>query len=155
MPFDDSNLKQMIRDQKDGRIHFPRAKKLPALLKELILGILEADVDKRLSIPEMLSHPWIRNEPHSSSCPNSSCPKTPETSKAKPSSNAGSTNGESHSGNNSNPANANKGSELDAAGTARAGANGAIAHSASPKPTSNRHSGNNSTSVTPEIRKKF
>ncbi|XP_041352300.1 testis-specific serine/threonine-protein kinase 2-like [Gigantopelta aegis] len=94
MPFDDSNLKQMIRDQKDGRLHFPRAKKLPGLLKELILGILEADVEKRLCIPEMMNHPWIHNDSQNTTCaiPGSANTDLAEASSAKlkPSSNTSS-----------------------------------------------------------------
>ncbi|XP_036923256.1 testis-specific serine/threonine-protein kinase 1-like [Sturnira hondurensis] len=60
MPYDDSNIKKMLRIQKEHRIDFPRSKKLTGECKDLIYRILQPDVHRRLRIDEILSHGWVQ-----------------------------------------------------------------------------------------------
>ncbi|XP_067911614.1 testis-specific serine/threonine-protein kinase 1-like [Heterodontus francisci] len=59
MPYDDSNIKRMLRIQKEHRVDFPRSKVVPADCKELIYRMLHPDTTKRLTIDEVLEHPWL------------------------------------------------------------------------------------------------
>ncbi|XP_032898923.1 testis-specific serine/threonine-protein kinase 2 [Amblyraja radiata] len=59
MPYDDSNIKRMLRIQKEHRVDFPRSKVVPADCKELIYRMLHPDTSKRLTIDEVLEHPWL------------------------------------------------------------------------------------------------
>lgn len=60
MPYDDSNIKKMLRIQKEHRINFPRSKHLTGECKDLIYRMLQPDVSRRLHIDEVLSHPWVQ-----------------------------------------------------------------------------------------------
>ncbi|XP_045441462.1 testis-specific serine/threonine-protein kinase 1 [Pipistrellus kuhlii] len=60
MPYDDSNIKKMLRIQKEHRINFPRFKNLTSECKDLIYRILQPDVNRRLHIDEILSHCWVQ-----------------------------------------------------------------------------------------------
>ncbi|CAK6440267.1 unnamed protein product [Pipistrellus nathusii] len=60
MPYDDSNIKKMLRIQKEHRINFPRFKNLTSECKDLIYRILQPDVNRRLHIDEILSHGWVQ-----------------------------------------------------------------------------------------------
>ncbi|XP_045675739.1 testis-specific serine/threonine-protein kinase 1-like [Phyllostomus hastatus] len=60
MPYDDSNIKKMLRIQKEHRIDFPRSKRLTGECKDLIHRILQPDVNRRLRIDEILSHGWVQ-----------------------------------------------------------------------------------------------
>nr|XP_033811887.1 testis-specific serine/threonine-protein kinase 2 [Geotrypetes seraphini] len=60
MPYDDSNIKRMLRIQKEHRIDFPRNKKLSVECKELIYRMLQPDVARRYTIEDVLSHPWVQ-----------------------------------------------------------------------------------------------
>ncbi|XP_059531815.1 testis-specific serine/threonine-protein kinase 1 [Myotis daubentonii] len=60
MPYDDSNIKKMLRIQKEHRINFPRFKSLTSECKDLIYRILQPDVNRRLHIDEILSHCWVQ-----------------------------------------------------------------------------------------------
>ncbi|XP_045438410.1 testis-specific serine/threonine-protein kinase 1 [Pipistrellus kuhlii] len=60
MPYDDSNVKKMLRIQKEHRINFPRSKHLTSECKDLIYRMLQPDVGRRLQIEEVLSHPWVQ-----------------------------------------------------------------------------------------------
>ncbi|XP_051888451.1 testis-specific serine/threonine-protein kinase 1-like [Pristis pectinata] len=59
MPYDDSNIKRMLRIQKEHRVDFPRSKVVPPDCKELIYRMLHPDTSKRLTIDEVLEHPWL------------------------------------------------------------------------------------------------
>ncbi|XP_036159944.1 testis-specific serine/threonine-protein kinase 1-like [Myotis myotis] len=63
MPYDDSNIKKMLRIQKEHRINFPRSKHLTKECKDLIYRILQPDVTVRLHIDEILSHSWMQPKP--------------------------------------------------------------------------------------------
>ncbi|XP_036849565.1 testis-specific serine/threonine-protein kinase 1 [Manis javanica] len=60
MPYDDSNIKRMLRTQKEHRVKFPRSKHLTGECKDLICRMLQPDVNRRLHIDEILSHCWVR-----------------------------------------------------------------------------------------------
>ncbi|XP_048735598.2 testis-specific serine/threonine-protein kinase 1-like [Ostrea edulis] len=59
MPFDDSNIKKMIKEQLDGKVRFSKSKKLTAECKDLIHQILEVNVKRRATIATVLDHPWM------------------------------------------------------------------------------------------------
>ncbi|XP_070281026.1 testis-specific serine/threonine-protein kinase 1-like [Myotis yumanensis] len=63
MPYDDSNIKKMLRIQKEHRINFPRSKHLTNECKDLIYRMLQPDVNRRLHIDEILSHAWVQPKP--------------------------------------------------------------------------------------------
>ena len=61
MPFDDSNLKKMLKDQQNRNWHL-RSKvkdKLSAEIKDMLLKILEPDVTKRITIDRIGSCPLL------------------------------------------------------------------------------------------------
>lgn len=62
MPFDDSNIRKMIRKQKQKRYAYPSEieRRLTAESKDLISRCMEPDVQTRLTTPEMLSHFWLQ-----------------------------------------------------------------------------------------------
>ncbi|XP_010602027.1 testis-specific serine/threonine-protein kinase 2 [Fukomys damarensis] len=60
MPYDDSNIKRMLRTQKEHRVDFPRSKNLSGECKDLVRRILQPDVNRRLHIDEILSHAWLQ-----------------------------------------------------------------------------------------------
>ncbi|XP_055976682.1 testis-specific serine/threonine-protein kinase 1 [Sorex fumeus] len=60
MPYDDSNIKKMLRIQKEHRVNFPRSKHLTGECKDLIYRMLQPDVNRRLQIDEILSHCWVQ-----------------------------------------------------------------------------------------------
>lgn len=60
MPYDDSNIKRMLRTQKEHRVDFPHSKHLTGECKDLICRMLQPDVNRRLHIDEILSHCWVR-----------------------------------------------------------------------------------------------
>ncbi|KYO25484.1 testis-specific serine/threonine-protein kinase 2-like [Alligator mississippiensis] len=60
MPYDDSNIRKMLRMQKEHRVHFPRSKNLTVECKDLIYRMLQPDMSRRLRIEEVLSHIWMQ-----------------------------------------------------------------------------------------------
>ncbi|XP_043910863.1 testis-specific serine/threonine-protein kinase 1-like [Protopterus annectens] len=64
MPYDDSNFRRMLRAQKARVLNFPRSKFVTTECKHLILKILHPDVLKRLTIEEILIHPWMQPKKH-------------------------------------------------------------------------------------------
>nr|XP_056715525.1 testis-specific serine/threonine-protein kinase 1-like [Euleptes europaea] len=61
MPYDDSNIKKMLKLQKEHRVHFPRSKVLSSECKDLIYHMLQPDVTRRLRIDEVLTHVWMQD----------------------------------------------------------------------------------------------
>lgn len=59
MPFDDSDIKKMIKVQLEGKIKFPS--KVDPIAKDLIGQMLEPDVTQRTNIDKVLRHPWLRD----------------------------------------------------------------------------------------------
>lgn len=60
MPYDDSNVKRMLRLQKEHRILFPEFLSLEC--KDLIFHMLQPDVSHRLRVEEVLNHPWVQGK---------------------------------------------------------------------------------------------
>ncbi|XP_053225028.1 testis-specific serine/threonine-protein kinase 2-like [Podarcis raffonei] len=60
MPYDDSNIRKMLRLQKEHRVHFPKSKNLTMECKDLIYRMLQPDVARRLHIDDVLSHVWMQ-----------------------------------------------------------------------------------------------
>ncbi|XP_053308999.1 testis-specific serine/threonine-protein kinase 1-like [Spea bombifrons] len=60
MPYDDSNIKRMLRLQKEHRLEFPRSKHISSKCKELIYGMLQPDVTLRLTADQILNHGWLQ-----------------------------------------------------------------------------------------------
>lgn len=67
MPYDDSNIKKMLRIQKEHRVNFPRSKHLTNECKDLIYRMLQPDVKRRLQIDEVLDHGWVQPKARSMS----------------------------------------------------------------------------------------
>lgn len=61
MPFDDSNMKRMLKAQTDKRIHFPTRVRgqVSELCRKLILRMLEVDVTKRATVDQCLRSEWL------------------------------------------------------------------------------------------------
>ncbi|KAK7105126.1 hypothetical protein V1264_019728 [Littorina saxatilis] len=59
MPYDDSNIKKMIKDQLERRVGFSRSKVVTSEAKDLIRHILEVNVNRRFTLPQILAHPWM------------------------------------------------------------------------------------------------
>ncbi|KAM9380600.1 testis-specific serine/threonine-protein kinase 2 [Phaethornis superciliosus] len=59
MPFDNSNVRKMVRIQKRHSITFPDSKCLTGECKELICHLLHPNVSERLRIDEVLKHLWL------------------------------------------------------------------------------------------------
>ncbi|XP_006021615.1 testis-specific serine/threonine-protein kinase 1-like [Alligator sinensis] len=60
MPYDDSNVRKMLKIQKEHRVHFPRSKTLTIECKDIVYQMLQPDVSRRLNIDEVLSHIWMQ-----------------------------------------------------------------------------------------------
>ncbi|XP_067681470.1 testis-specific serine/threonine-protein kinase 3-like [Haliotis asinina] len=69
MPYDDSNLKRMIRDQTEKKVSFSKSKKISPECKDLMHRILEVNVKKRASIAAMSEHPWIKGSNDATTTP--------------------------------------------------------------------------------------
>ncbi|KAM4707107.1 testis-specific serine/threonine-protein kinase 1-like [Discoglossus pictus] len=59
MPYDDSNIKKMLKTQKEHKLEFPRSKHFSTECKDLINRMLHPDVTLRITVDEIISHPWI------------------------------------------------------------------------------------------------
>nr|KAG5712350.1 hypothetical protein BaRGS_023929 [Batillaria attramentaria] len=59
MPYDDSNIKKMIKDQLERKVGFSRSRVVSPEAKDLIRKILEVNTHKRFTIPQILGHPWM------------------------------------------------------------------------------------------------
>lgn len=53
MPYDDSNIRRMIRDQTERRVGFSHSKHVAESARNLVHSILEADVHKRFASSAM------------------------------------------------------------------------------------------------------
>uniref|UniRef100_A0A8C8VR41 non-specific serine/threonine protein kinase n=1 Tax=Pelusios castaneus TaxID=367368 RepID=A0A8C8VR41_9SAUR len=60
MPYDDSNVKRMLRFQKEHRVIFPES--LTHECKDLIFRMLHPDVSHRLRIEDVLNHAWVQGK---------------------------------------------------------------------------------------------
>lgn len=59
MPYDDSNVKKMIRDQLEKKVSFPKSKPVSKEAKDLLYHILEVNVKRRYSLANIAAHPWM------------------------------------------------------------------------------------------------
>jgi hypothetical protein len=57
MPYDDSDIKKMIRNQLEGKIKFPSD--LDPAVRDLINAMLEPDVTRRTTIDKIIKHHWF------------------------------------------------------------------------------------------------
>lgn len=57
----------MIKDQTERKVGFSRSKNISSDVKDLIRKILEVNVKKRYTIPQILAHPWMCIAPQSES----------------------------------------------------------------------------------------
>ncbi|XP_076141083.1 testis-specific serine/threonine-protein kinase 1-like [Alosa pseudoharengus] len=62
MPYDDSNIKRMLRIQKEHRVDFPHSKQVPGECKDIIYKMLHPDVKRRLDIGSILDHQWLQGK---------------------------------------------------------------------------------------------
>ncbi len=62
MPYDDSNIKRMVRDQTEKKLGFSRNKDISIDCKNLIVSMLNPNPKKRATIYEVLGHPWMRSD---------------------------------------------------------------------------------------------
>eukprot|EP00163_Fabomonas_tropica_P010413 TRINITY_DN2053_c0_g1_i3.p1 TRINITY_DN2053_c0_g1~~TRINITY_DN2053_c0_g1_i3.p1 ORF type:complete len:664 (-),score=124.87 TRINITY_DN2053_c0_g1_i3:442-2433(-) len=58
LPFDDDNIPRLLAKVKAGRFTMPAY--LPPMLQDLLSHMLTVDPEKRITIPEILQHPWVR-----------------------------------------------------------------------------------------------
>jgi len=66
MPFDDSNMRKMLKAQVEKKIHFPTRVRdnVSDLCKRLILRMLEVDITRRATVDQCLRSEWLtKNEP--------------------------------------------------------------------------------------------
>ena len=59
MPYDDSNIKKMIKYQTERKVGFSRSKRVSDSCKQLVHYMLEADVSLRFKIGQVQAHPWL------------------------------------------------------------------------------------------------
>jgi len=69
MPFDDSNVRKMICNQKQHRISFPKSKCLTVECKDLICHLLQPNTSQRLCIDEVLKHSWLQTPKSTTASP--------------------------------------------------------------------------------------
>ncbi|XP_076464188.1 testis-specific serine/threonine-protein kinase 2-like [Babylonia areolata] len=62
MPYDDSNIKKMIKDQLERKVGFSKSKVVSAEAKDLIRHILEVNVNRRYTLPQIIAHPWLQKQ---------------------------------------------------------------------------------------------
>ena len=59
MPYDDTDVKKMIKYQTERKVGFSRHKNISSEVKQLIHGILEAKTDRRFSISDVRQSAWM------------------------------------------------------------------------------------------------
>jgi len=64
MPFDDSNLKKLLKDQLARKWDFRSRVKdvLTPALAQLVRNILEPDITQRITLERISVHDWVRRE---------------------------------------------------------------------------------------------
>ncbi|KAJ7598729.1 Pkinase-domain-containing protein [Mycena floridula] len=80
LPFDDKDVKKLLEKVKTGVFEMPKS--LDPLAQDLIGRMLVLEVDRRITIPEILSHPWMRffhQSPANSTLPTPPLPPSPST----------------------------------------------------------------------------
>ncbi|XP_022255564.1 serine/threonine-protein kinase BRSK2-like isoform X2 [Limulus polyphemus] len=74
LPFDDKNLRVLLEKVKRGMFQIPDF--VPQECRELLKGMIEVDPGKRMTLSEVLKHPWISEESRSLSKPKPSITDT-------------------------------------------------------------------------------
>jgi serine kinase len=66
MPFDDSNLKKLLKDQLARKWDFRSRVKdvLTPVLTKLVRDILEPDITQRITLDRISTHDWVKREAH-------------------------------------------------------------------------------------------
>ena len=59
MPYDDSNIKKMIKYQTERKVGFSRSKRISDSCKQLVHFMLEADISLRYKITQVQAHSWL------------------------------------------------------------------------------------------------
>ena len=59
MPYDDSNIKRMVKDQLEKKVGFSKSKKISDDCKNLVFRILEVNIKKRATLQQMYDHAWM------------------------------------------------------------------------------------------------
>ncbi|KAJ7185580.1 CAMK/CAMKL/GIN4 protein kinase [Mycena filopes] len=82
LPFDDKNVKVLLSKVKAGKYEMPNW--IDPLAQDLLARMLVVDVSRRITIPEILSHPWILSASRSPTdrsrpIPNPPLPPSPST----------------------------------------------------------------------------
>ncbi|XP_036451530.1 testis-specific serine/threonine-protein kinase 1-like [Colossoma macropomum] len=62
MPYDDSNIKKMLRIQREHRVDFPHSASVPSECKDLICRMLHPNVARRIEICSILEHSWLQKK---------------------------------------------------------------------------------------------
>lgn len=57
LPFDDDNLRHLLEKVKRGVFHIPHF--VPGECQSLLRAMIEVDADKRITLSEVLRHPWV------------------------------------------------------------------------------------------------
>ena len=60
MPYDDSNIKKMIKYQTERKVGFSRSKRLSHEVRELIHAMLEADAKARYTVSQVQDSTWLK-----------------------------------------------------------------------------------------------
>lgn len=57
LPFDDDNLRHLLEKVKRGVFHIPHF--VPAECQSLLRAMIEVDAEKRITLTEVIRHPWV------------------------------------------------------------------------------------------------
>jgi len=57
LPFDDDNLRHLLEKVKRGIFHIPQF--VPAECQSLLRAMIEVDAEKRITLTEVIRHPWV------------------------------------------------------------------------------------------------
>lgn len=74
LPFDDDNLRHLLEKVKRGIFHIPHF--VPQECQSLLRAMIEVDAEKRITLSEVLRHPWVLGSTNSSSLSSSSVATT-------------------------------------------------------------------------------
>ncbi|KAG8856360.1 hypothetical protein FRB91_000881 [Serendipita sp. 411] len=61
LPFDDENIRLLLEKVKHGRFVMPAD--IPVAAQDLLRRMLEKDVEKRITIKQIMTHPWFNSLP--------------------------------------------------------------------------------------------
>ncbi|CAD6892027.1 unnamed protein product [Tilletia controversa] len=60
LPFDDPNLAELLKKVRSGKFHMPE--EVEPAAKGLIWRMLEVDPSRRITMPDIMRHPWFTND---------------------------------------------------------------------------------------------